>query len=264
MTEPMSKWSLRKEIKKRKTQELTRQIEAKHGSKPLWPVLQKSSVSSPLVQLSPRRKLNRLRRNNPQNDPLSKRTLQVLAVVTGEQPERWSRRQRRTAMIAVMLMLSVCLFTSILVGQPAAQSAPLKPLPTAYTGDVISYLRWAKLPITELRKFSVPNATWNAREIVQFGITQIGDKGTFLILSYDSLPQAGVDAFKATFHPKFKDWTLTQISNILVLAAPGAAPRLISEVNNYLTQYLVAPYRNFIPTTAPVGKGNYFPAPGKG
>jgi hypothetical protein len=163
-------------------------------------------------------------------------------------------------MIAAMLVVSVCLFTSALVGQPAAQSAPLKPLPTAYTGDAISYLRRAGLPITGLRAFSVPNATWNARESAQFDIALIGARGTFLVLSYDSLPQAGIDAFKATLHPKFKNWTLTQISNILVLAAPGTTPRLISEVNNYLSQYLVAPYRSFIPTTPAVGKDNYFAA----
>jgi hypothetical protein len=265
MTDPMPEWSLRKEIKKRKTQELARQIEAKHGIKRWRPVIHSaihtSDVPSSLVQPSAKkRRLNRVRRTGADNDPLSRRTSQLLAVVTGEKPERWNRRQRRTAMIAAMLVVSICLFTSALVGQPTAQSAALRPLPTAHTGDVISYLRRAGLPLTGLRTFSVPNSTWNAREVVQFDIVLVGDRGTFLVLSYDSLPQAGVDAFKAAFHPKFKDWTLTQISNILVLAAPGATSRLISRVSNYLSQYLVAPYRSFIPTIPATGKDNYFSA----
>ena len=250
MTNPPPEWSLRKEVKKRKTQELERQLAAKALPDPLRPHKQSSGRSlRVLLPSNAVRKL--LRRETPKTAPASKRASQMLEVVTGEPPERWTRRQRRVAMAAVMLMISVCLFTSTLAWQSVAQSASFKPIPTSNTTNVVNYLSNAGLPVTNLRVFSGHNSTWSAREIVQFDVSRFRSSGTFLVLTYDSPAQEGIDAFKSTFNPKFKDWKLTQISNILVFAAPGTTPQLATDINSHLTQFLVAPYRSFIPTATP-------------
>ncbi len=225
MTNPPPEWSLRKEVKKRKTQELERQLAAKALPDPLRPHKQSSGRSlRVLLPSNAVRKL--LRRETPKTAPASKRASQMLEVVTGEPPERWTRRQRRVAMAAVMLMISVCLFTSTLAWQSVAQSASFKPIPTSNTTNVVSYLTSAGVPVTNLRMFSGPNSTWSAREIIQFDVSRFRSSGTF-------------------------DWKLTQISNILVFAAPGTTPQLATDINSHLTQFLVAPYRSFIPTATP-------------
>ncbi len=283
MSQTDSNWSLPDEIKKRKTQELIRQLEAKqtrflqptrsHDSAPapqLKPLDRKTAKTTP-ASLRTTLSMRAMQQPTPTNAndtvklkplastaktiPAAKHTSQVLEVVTGEAPARWTKRQRRTALIAVVASLAVCLFTSILaVRLPTAQALILKPLPPAYAASVVGYLKAMGLPFTDLRTFAIVGTSWNAREIVQFDIQRSGDQGTYLALSYDSAAKAGADAFRATLHPKFKTWKLTQINNILILAAPNASPSLTFEITNHLTQYLIAPYRSFIPTATPGGK----------
>jgi hypothetical protein len=135
--------------------------------------------------------------------------------------------------------------------QPFPQSA-LQALPTSSSNDFIMYLQTTGIAVANPRVFTVPNALWSAQEEIQFEVYRGNEKGIFVILSYPSPAQAGMDAFRATYHPKFRQWNLTQISNVLVLAAPDTAPWFNGEIASHLTQYLVAPYRSFIPTATPL------------
>ncbi|MCC7450365.1 MAG: hypothetical protein IT324_23300 [Anaerolineae bacterium] len=288
MSDSEPRWSLPDEIKKRKTQDLARQIEIRSGgTAPLRLPGQHPPANAPLQPLDPntartapanKRTTQTLRtalsdpsripppalpaapilkplpRNAAPTIPASARTSQVLAVVTGEPPEHWTRQQRRIASIAIALIVGVCLFTGILATRPiAGRQQTFKPLPTAYTASVVAYLKAMRLPFVDFRTFTVPDATWKAREMVQFEIMHDGHRGTFLVMSYDTIAQAGADAFRASFDRKYGAWKLIQMNNILLLAAPHSSAMLTSEVASHLNQFLIAPYRSFIPTATPGG-----------
>jgi hypothetical protein len=88
----------------------------------------------------------------------------------------------------------------------------------------------------------------NAREEIQFEVYAGRGKGLFLLLSYDSADKAGLDAFSVSNVQRFKSWKLTQVANVLLLASPESHPTLGEQIASHLTQYLVAPYRSYIPT----------------
>lgn len=93
------------------------------------------------------------------------------------------KRQRRTALIAIIASLTVCLLTAIVaVRLPVGQAAILKPLPTAYTASIVGYLKAMGMPFADLRTFAIVDTPWNAREIIQFDIQRLGDRGTFLVM----------------------------------------------------------------------------------
>jgi len=75
-------------------------------------------------------------------------------------------------------------------------------------------LRQVGVAVTNVQNLTVPNATWVANQGVQFEARQGSDSGTFLVLSYASVSQTGVDAFKAGSDAHFKQWQLAQIDNI--------------------------------------------------
>lgn len=287
MTDETPKWSLPDEIKKRKTQEISRALDKRFttdGSRPsqrfttpLEPPrseptrpanrgsqsMQAPPELGPLRSALTTRPAQRVTQTAPQLKPLgqnvartvpaSKRTTQVFEAITGEAPARWTKRQRQTALVAALVIVSICLLTSLIATRLPAAQATLRPLPVTNAENVASYLKAVGLPLMDLREFAGPDGTWGARQIVQFETRRLGDKGTFIILSYDRASQAGPDIFRATSHPVFKAWKLTAISNILVLASPKTPPLLIQEINSHLTRYLIAPYRSFIPTTTPGG-----------
>ncbi|MCC7450105.1 MAG: hypothetical protein IT324_21995 [Anaerolineae bacterium] len=294
MSDTDPKWSLPDELKKRKTQDLARQIEIRSGGtaplrlpdqqppakpqtgplnhptlKPLDPNTARTMPSSKRETQTLRAALSDpsripappaepvlkpLPRNAAPTIPASARTSQMLAVVTGDVPERWSRKQKRTAGIALALILGVCLFTSILASRSTAiRQQTFKPLPTAYTASVVAYLKAMRMPFADFRTFAVPDAMWKAREMVQFEILHDGHRGTFLVMSYDTIAQAGADAFRASFDRKYGTWKLIQINNVLLLAAPRSSEMLTSEIASHLNQFLIAPYRSFIPTSTPGG-----------
>lgn len=296
MSDSESKWSLPDEIKKRKTQDLARQIEIRSGGtqplrlpgqhpptkpsttplndsglKPLDPNVARTTPSTKRTTQTLREALSDPSRIAPPPPPVepalkpltphaahtvpsSARTSQMLAAVTGDLPQHWTRKQKRIALSAVALILGICLLTSLLATRPlAVQPPPLKPLPTANTASVVAYLKAVRLPFTDFRTFSVPDSTWNAREMVQFEIQRFSERGTFLVLSYDTTAHAGVDAFRAGYHPKYSTWKLIQMNNILLLAAPKSSNLLLNEIASHLNQFLIAPYRSYIPTATAIG-----------
>jgi hypothetical protein len=238
------RWSLAKEIKKRKTQEVLRAVESRHiqTARPL-------KLSRTTTQMSIAREPQVIPKCITQTVLESKRTTQVVRVVG--HAAHWTRRQKQIAALGAILITSVCFITTLVAtSQPISQTA-LSPLPTTRTGDLIRYLRSVGVPIANLQTFTVPNAMWSANEEVRFDVQQWNGKGIFVVLSYDSPAQVGIDAFKATYDQKFKNWNLVQVSNALVLSSPDTVQSLSAEIASHVTQYLIAPYRSFIPTATP-------------
>jgi hypothetical protein len=238
MSQSSGKRSLQQEIKKRKTQELLRTLEAKPPSQPIAPK-QTPTASAPQSNATGER--------STQATPINKRTTQIApSIMPG-----WTKRQKQVAVAATILAITVCIFTGLIAnGLPTAQP-PLKPLPRASVGNLLDYLESVNVPIDNLQTLSVPNETWDAREEIQFSVNQNDGQGIFIVLSYDSPSKAIMDSFKVTFHQKFKTWKLMLVSNILLLASPETAQTLVAELASHVTQYLIAPYRSFIPTATP-------------
>ncbi len=236
-------WSLKKEIKKRKTQTILRALEAREVQTPL---LHESfripaRLTPTPADLTPPRPLSPI-------TPASRRATQAKRATRPS--VGWTYRQKRTAILATILIVTVCLITaSVAVSLPSSQSG-LPPLPTTSTGDFIHYLGAAGFPVTNLRAFTVPNAEWNAQEEIQFEVHREGEMGLFVVLSYASPAQAGLDAFKASYDHKFQQWDVIQISNILLLTSPETSGTLNAGIAEGLAQYLVLPYRSFLSSTA--------------
>ncbi len=244
MNDDSNRWSVGREVKKRKTQEILRIIEAKQVQtvRPLRPV---ASVVLPGKRLS--QPPARFVRTRPETPSIAARAATAVLVST----HRWTRRQRTVASIAAILTIVMCMATTLVAVRQPTLSTALPPLPTVQATDVIGYLRRAGVPVTNVRRFSGNNGIWTAKQELEFHVQNWDTNSVFLVLSYDSAAQAGVDAFTASLHRNFKHWNLIQISSVLLLAAPGAAPTVSAEIANHLTQYIVAPYRSFIPTATP-------------
>ncbi len=246
MSEPRGKWSLQHEIKKRKTQELLRTLEAKQV-RTASPVPRRPTAPAPQPGTSPKPVARVI--------PASQRTTQVARVVSA--PSRLTRRQRRLAVIATICAVTICLLSGLVADSLPPAQPRLAPLPTTSVTNLVGYLQQVGVPLGALQTFAVPNDTWGAKEEVQFDVYggRVGrvtnDKGVFVVLRYDSLVRRSLDAFKAAFNPKFKSWKQMQVSNLLVLASPDTAEPLVAEIASHLTQYLIAPYRSFIPTATP-------------
>ena len=240
---PKQSDSLRKTIKKYQTQQTQRLEEAKRTSQSV-PVTPSPSVVTPstIPPLVSKTDVASL-------DKLATRTVGVVIARTG-----WTSQQWAIVAGAALLILLVCLGGGLLALGQITQPTPTPtfvPLPTVSAADVLKHLRQVGVAVTKVQTLTVPNATWAANQGVQFEARQGSDSGTFLVLSYGSVSQTGVDAFKAGSDPHFKQWQLAQINNILLLSAPNTPVTLIQAIGSHLTQYLVSPYRNFLPTITP-------------
>jgi len=187
-------------------------------------------------------------------DKLATRTVEVVIARTG-----WTSQQWAIVAGAALLILLVCLGGGLLALGQITQPTPTPtfvPLPTVSATDVLKHLRQVGVTVTNVQTLTVPNATWAANQGIQFEARQGSDSGTFLVLSYGSVSQTGVDAFKASSDAHFKQWQLAQINNILLLSTPNTSATLIQAIGSHLTQYLVAPYRDFLPTATPTASAH--------
>lgn len=228
------KWSLQQQIKQRKTDELRRTIEAKQV---LHPSTQRNVSAEPAA---PRRR----------STPPSTKQPVTIPTATHRSAERtlgWTKRRLGIVSVAAGLMLVVCLLTSLLAVR-APGSSEVAALPTTTANKAVNYLTEIGLPVTHVQPLSVPNENWNAKEEIQFNVGQASNSDVFVVLSYDSPAQAGVDGFRATYHRKFKQWNVIQISNLLLLSSPRTALPISDSVASHLTYYLITPYRGYMPT----------------
>jgi hypothetical protein len=245
MNTETQKWSLRKEVAKRKTQQ-AQQVSHLAAAKRTTTIHQ--SIQSSQTRPQP------LRRKATGETPALGRRKVLLARLARlmDEPMRWTRVQRRIAALAAMALVPLCMFTVLIAkSQPVAQMG-LPSLPVAQVDGVVSYLKANGISVANLRTFDTSTVMQNAREEIQFEVYEGRGKGLFLLLSYDSADQAGLDAFKVSNVQRFKSWKLTQIANVLLLASPESHARLGEQIASHLTQYLVAPYRSYIPTATAI------------
>jgi len=240
--------SLRKTIKKYQTQQTQRIEEDKRTSQSV-PVTTPQPVVRPPTTAPPTKK--------PKVaglDKVATRTVEVVIERTG-----WTSQQWAIVAGAALLILLVCCGSGLLalsqITQPTA-TPTFVPLSTVSATDVLKHLRQVGVAITNVQTLTVPNVTWAANQGVQFEARQGSDSGTFLVLSYASASKAGIDAFRAGSDAHFKQWQLVQIDNILLLSAPNTSVRLGQAIGSHLTQYLIAPYRDFLPTATPTASAH--------
>jgi hypothetical protein len=236
------KWSLQREIQKRKTEDLLRTIEARRGPLTLY---------QPTISVSPAES----RAVAPRMEPKKAKSARPVKERTVE-ARRAARRMFSPAphhiLIAAVVSTLALIIMLVIVLNDQRPSLAFEPIPAVRAEDTIAYLQKIGVPFTSLRTFTVPNATWDARDEIEFEVRRGSIKGVFVVLSYNSPGEAGIDAFKATYHQKFSKWGLQQIANILLLSSPDTVPVLSTEMGSHLTQYLVAPYRSFIPIATQV------------
>lgn len=240
---PKQSDSLRKTIKKYQTQQIQRLEEAQRTSQSV-PV-----VSPPSVVKSPTIPPVAVQSETASLDKLATRTVEVVIARTG-----WTSQQQAIVAGAALLIVLVCLGGGLLALGQITQPTPTPtyvPLPTVTAADVLKHLRQVGVAVINVQTLSVPNTTWAAKQGVQFEARQGDTSGIFLILSYDPASQAGVDAFRAGSDAHFKQWQLAQLNNILLLSAPSTSNALNQAIGSHLTQYLVAPYRDFLSTVTP-------------
>jgi hypothetical protein len=263
-------FSLRKEVHKRQTQAMQRALEEKRASKtdntsfadkplptPAWKRASQEIPAPPsTVPADPRRTqtmrtTQTARATQPVTAP--KRTTQLIPAAAVTHPRfMFGRRESLIAIAALGLAILVCTGTLLIASNPQTATTPTPlPLPVVRASDVIAYFKNAGVTVSSTREIPASNRDWSANQEIQFNVQVGQDKGQFLILSYDSTERKVPDVFKASNSPKFKTWHLTTASNILLLTAPETNPVLIAALQSHLTQYLVAPYRNFLPTATP-------------
>jgi len=240
---PKQSDSLRKPIKKYQTQQTQRLEEAKRTSQSV-PVMPPPAVVKPqkLPSLVAKSETTSL-------DKLATRTVEVVMARAG-----WTSQQWAIVAGAALLIILVCSGGGLLALGQITQPTPTPTfvaLPIVSATEVLKHLRQVGVAVTNLQTVTVPNQTWAAKQAVQFDARQGSDSGTFLVLSYESVSQTGIDAFKAGSDPHFKLWRLAQINNILLLSAPSTSSVLNQAIGSHLTEYLVAPYRDFLPTATP-------------
>ncbi len=257
MSDQSSKFSLKKEIHKRKTQEIEQVIQARRTGQtgPLPPppsttppparTTQTTRVAPPAA--TGRADSARVTRETPRTS----RSTQSLPAREGRLS--LNRTQKLTLFGSSILIMVVCVGTLLLASRTpdTPPTVAWMPLPVSSAESALNYLKQVGFPVSSVKTLSVPNETWNAQQAVQITTDNGDQKGRFLILSYESISQAGRDAFKSPGILPVRQWTSVQMSNVLLFISPDTAPALRSDIVSHLTQYLLVPYRSFLATATP-------------
>src|SRR5207247_2922756 len=111
---------------------------------------------------------------------------------------RWTIQREQITVAATVLFLITCLVVGLVMNRSSAIQPVLPPLPVESASNVVSHLKETGIEVADLRTFDVPNEMWAAKQEFQFGVRN--SSGVFVILSYESSAQAGIDAFRATYH----------------------------------------------------------------
>lgn len=231
---------LQKSIKKYQTAQVKRLEDEKRSTQSapiVAPVPVKTAPASPSAL-------------TPPSVSVGTRATQTVEVITDR--VGWSRQQWAILASAALLIALICVGAgAIAVGQTAQLTPTFAPLPTVKASDVLKRLQTLGVTIANVQTVSVPSKTWSATQAVQFDVKQGDQLDTFLVLTYNSAAQAGIDAFKASADAKYRTWHVMQTTNALVLSFPNTPATLDQMVYSHITQYLVAPYRDFLPTSTP-------------
>ncbi len=178
----------------------------------------------------------------------------TLTMIAIEDRTGWTRRQTITVIGAAALMLIICLGSGLIALGQAGASQPtitFASLPAVSVADTLAHLKSLNVPVSNVQTLTPPGTFWKANAEIQFNVQRDKDKATFLLLGYDTASQAGAAAFAASLSEKYKTYPIRQFSNVLLAAIPGSPAPLVNELNGHLTQWLIAPYRLYLPTSTP-------------
>jgi len=166
-----------------------------------------------------------------------------------EQRTGWERGQALIAVAAGLVIVLVCCVSgsfAVLSAEPAP-TPTRTPAPTLvlYTAsDLLTRFAATGLAITKRE----PLKGWSASEAFRVELSSGADHATFLLLSYTSVAAAGADAYLTARNPDYAQWTLTQVSNILLLVSPESATSMRERPAALLAQVVTLPVRSFIVT----------------
>ena len=226
---PKKAWSLRQEVKKRKTQTIQQSIYVK-GSGQLPPV-------APSVKPNVLRSTQTVQ-HVPQPSSSATPSLPRLTL---------NRRQNLILATSASLLSLLCLGSILLFNSLNMPGTPtIKPLPITDMNSVLEQLKGIGIPIAAIQTLPASNSNWNAQQAIQVDVGQ--SKERLLVLSYDSSAQASRDGFRIRSREPFQQWHILQISNVLILASLETPPDVIAEISSLLTAHFIAPYRPFLLT----------------
>jgi hypothetical protein len=256
-----SKFSLQEELKRRKAAELQSEIElrrimqATQPSDPrritrtsqrtqaAWPARVAQGQEATIARKSTVSKTALTPHSNSIVVPLP----DVNDIVPARRSLTRQQKQRLIGIVAALLIIVVILMMALLAAQPTSiQAASLQPLPTVSASDTLARLKLVGLPISNVE--TAADVKFAAQGGIKFSIKQGNDKGQVIVLSYATLEKAHIAAFRLSVTEPYKRWKQITASNILMLVSPDTAVTLQQELASHMTQYLVAPYRSFLPT----------------
>jgi hypothetical protein len=177
----------------------------------------------------------------------------VLSQQTQSQPRVKKKLPVGVIAGAAVITILLGIFIGISRGSTSSATAPV-PIPTVSAGSLFNYLLSVKLPISNLRSLPVPNSDWKGQQAFQFDVQQASDKGTFIVVSYDSQSDLAADAVKTRLTSRYKTWQVSEITNLLVLISPDTSLSVLNTVGSHLSQFAIAPYRSYIPTATPTSQ----------
>lgn len=156
----------------------------------------------------------------------------------------WTRRQAEIMLNAVALSSLILMCgLAVMFGDALSQTPPptatptIVPLPVHSAADVMAQLKQVGVTVQAVQPIPVPNTAWQASQAVQFKV----GTSVFLLLSYADVDSASADVFKATNSPAFKNWQVIQVTNVVLVALPGANAGMVNALTSHLTTYLVTP-----------------------
>jgi hypothetical protein len=269
---PDKKFSLRDEMKRRKTAELNREIAQRQQTKtqsaaPVGPAAQPlKPISKPAKPADRPSSGSVIRPITPPPPDFRRTTVQAAvpdAVRVATKPFQNLTRQQKitlTAVGAAALIVFVLVGSLVLAGssspsEPAGTpSTPtLQAMPLSDVDSVIRYFKDVGVPILGLRPYDLSTSqVWHAKAGYQFTVQRGNDRGDFILLGYDTAKQAEADVFGVLEQAKYKKWNIQTLSNITLISPPETAASIQSEMLSHFQQYLFAPYRPYWPTSTPV------------
>ncbi len=123
--------------------------------------------------------------------------------------------------------------------RPTVTATPIvQVIPDVKASDAFTYFRKAGLSVSNFQVIAAPNTTWSAKEEIRFDMEDGDDKGSMLLLTYDTSAKAAKDAYKASQIETLKKWKIIQTSEFLLVSFPETPQTLNTIIINKLKQFL--------------------------
>jgi hypothetical protein len=261
---------LKQALQKRKTQQIERVIEERKG------VASGTPGAPPAQPVDPRRTSQTVPTVGSQERvaPDPRRTSQTVAQAQPDSAKRQTIQAARVnptielspgkvtvsgktrliiAAAAISLILVVVVSASLLSRTtPPPASPTFAPLPTFSANDIVGHLVTVGVRVASPQKVNAAQLkVLSAEEGIGFRVQANTERGQFMLLIYPTDEAANQGAFRATLNDKYKQWRVAKASNVVMLASPETSETLFSSMSSHFRQYVVAPYRTFLPTATP-------------